>query len=400
MRVRAPATSANLGPGFDAMGLALGLYDDVEARITGDGLAIEVAGEGAETAALGERHLVVRAMRAGFAALGGQPPGLRLRCVNGIPHGRGLGSSAAAIVSGLLAARALVEGGAGLLPDDALLRLAASLEGHPDNVAACLSGGLTIAWQADREPAGTHERAGTGEPAGDSAPAKDSAPGASRPAGGPPGPDARLLRVAVDRSLAAVVCVPPFSLTTSEARGVLPASVPHADAAANAGRSALLVAVLSGAARSGAARSGPAGSGVAGSGEAPPGEHAALLDATEDFLHQPYRAAVMPGTAELLGRLRRAGVAAVVSGAGPAVLALLVSGRQPGPGVVDSIARETGIAWHVIPLDIDRQGAVVQPGELEEYPPDLGRQSRPCGQAQDQSMPSAGGVPQGQPVLP
>jgi homoserine kinase len=390
MRVRAPATSANLGPGFDAMGLALGLYDDVEARITGDGLAIEVAGEGAETAALGERHLVVRAMRAGFAALGGQPPGLRLRCVNGIPHGRGLGSSAAAIVSGLLAARALVEGGAGLLPDDALLRLAASLEGHPDNVAACLSGGLTIAWQADREPAGTHERAGTGEPAGDSAPAKDSAPGASRPAGGPPGPDARLLRVPVDRSLAAVVCVPPFSLTTSEARDVLPDSVPHADAAANAGRSALLVAALSGAA--------PPGSAPPGS--APPGEHAALLDATEDFLHQPYRAAVMPGTADLLGRLRRAGVAAVVSGAGPAVLALLVTGHQPGPGVVDSIARETGIAWHVIPLDIDRQGAVVQPGELEEYPPDLGRQSRPCGQAQDQSMPSAGGVPQGQPVLP
>jgi homoserine kinase len=194
------------------------------------------------------------------------------------------------------------------------------------------------------------------------------------------GGDARLLRVAVDASLAAVVCVPPFSLATSEARGVLPASVPHADAAANAGRSALLVAALSGAAG--------------------PGEHAALLDATEDFLHQPYRARVMPAAADLLERLRRAGVAAVVSGAGPSVLALLVTGRQPGPAVVDSIARETGIAWHVIPLDIDRQGAVVQPGGLEEYPPDLGRQNRPCGQAQSQGMPSAGGSPQGQPVLP
>jgi homoserine kinase len=363
VRVRAPATSANLGPGFDAMGLALALHDEVEARVTGDGLVIEVAGAGEQTAVLGERHLVVRAMRAGFGALGGQPAGLRLRCVNAIPHGRGLGSSAAAIVSGLLAARALVEGGAERLPDDVLLRLAVSLEGHPDNVAACLSGGLTIAWQPGRAPAGSLPRESPGD--------------AILPAGA--GEDARLLRVEVDGSLAAVVCVPPFSLATSEARGVLPASVPHADAAANAGRSALLVAALSGAAG--------------------PGEHA-LLDATEDFLHQPYRARVMPATADLLGRLRRAGVAAVVSGAGPSVLALLVTGRKPGPAVVDSIARETGIAWHVIPLDIDRQGAAVQPGELEEYPPDLGRQSRSCGQAQDEGMPSAGGPPQGQPVLP
>jgi len=355
------------------MGLALALHDEVEARVTGDGLAVEVAGEGDETAGLGEQHLVVRAMRAGFGALGGQPPGLRLRCVNAIPHGRGLGSSAAAIVSGLLAARALTEGGAELLPDHALLRLAVSLEGHPDNVAACLSGGLTIAWQPGRALTGSLP----GEGPADGSPAVGSpAVGSPAEAGG----DARLLRVAVDGSLAAVVCVPPFSLATSEARGVLPASVPHADAAANAGRSALLVAALSGAAG--------------------PGEHAALLDATEDFLHQPYRARVMPSSADLIKRLRRAGVAAVVSGAGPSVLALLVTGRQPGPAVVDSIARETGIAWHVIPLDIDRQGAVVQPGGLEEYPPDLGRQSRPCGQTQSQGMPSAGGSPQGQPVLP
>jgi homoserine kinase len=337
--VRAPATSANLGPGFDAMGLALSLHDLIEAAVAGDGLSVEVSGQGADTAGLGEEHLVVRAMRAGFGALGGQPPGLRLRCVNVIPHGRGLGSSAAAIVSGLLAARALAEGGAELLPDSGLLRLAVEIEGHPDNVAACLSGGLTIAWKPGR------------------------------------GGDARLLRAEVSGSLAAVVCVPPFSLATSEARGVLPATVPHADAAANAGRSALLVAAMS-------------------------GEHGALLDATEDFLHQPYRAPVMPASAELLRRLREAGVAAVISGAGPSVLALLVTGEQPGPDVVDSIARETGIGWHVIPLDIDRQGAVVQPGGLEEYPPGIGRQSRLCGQPRSQGMPSAGASPQGQAVLP
>jgi homoserine kinase len=184
-----------------------------------------------------------------------------------------------------------------------------------------------------------------------------------------------LLRVGVAGTVTAVVCVPPFGVPTSEARGVLPASVPHADAAANAARSALLVAALTGA-------------------------PAALFDATEDFLHQRYRAAVMPATADLLGRLRRAGVAAVVSGAGPAVLALLAAGQRPGVEVVDSIARETGIAWHVTPLDIDRQGAVAQPGGLEEYPPDIGWPTRSRQQAQDRDVPSGGGSPQGQPVFP
>jgi homoserine kinase len=346
-RVRAPATSANLGPGFDALGLALALHDEVEARVTGEGLVIDVTGEGAETAALGEDHLVVRAMRSAFGALGGQPPGLGLRCANVIPHGRGLGSSAAAIVSGLLAARALAEDGEARLPRGDLLALAAGLEGHPDNVAACLAGGLTIAW-----------RPGGGEGAG--APGEDGA---------------RLLRVEVLDSVTAVLCVPPFPVPTSQARGVLPATVPHADAAANAARSALLVAALTGA-------------------------PSALFDATEDFLHQRYRAHVMPATADLLRRLRGARVPAVVSGAGPAVLALLVAGHGPTPEVVDSIARETGIAWHVTPLDIDRQGATVQTGGLDAAPPGIGRQQRSWGQGQDQGMPSAGGSPQGQPVLP
>ena len=343
VRVRAPATCANLGPGFDALGLALALWDEMEASVTGDGLLVEVTGEGADTAGLGEQHLVVRAMRAAFGALGGQPPGLRLRCVNAIPQGRGLGSSAAAIVSGLLAARALSAAGGNGLPDAWVLELATALEGHPDNVAACLAGGLTVAWQpGDR--------------------------------------GVRMLRLGVTDALTAVLCVPPFPLPTSEARGVLPARVPHAEAAANAARSALLVAALAGAAAGAAAGT--------------------LLDATEDFLHQPYRAKVMPATADLLARLRRAGVAAVVSGAGPAVLALLVDGVPPGPEAVDSIARQTGIAWHVTPLDIDRQGAAVQPGGLEEYPPDIGRLRRPWQQARGRGMPSGGGSPQGQPVLP
>ena len=150
--VRAPASSANLGPGFDALGLALSLHDVAVARVTGGGLDLEVSGEGGETAAAGEAHLVVQAMRAAFDVLGGQPPGLGLRSLNTIPHGRGLGSSAAAILTGILAARGLARDGADLLPDDAVLALAARLEGHPDNVAACLHGGLTISWTPSPPP--------------------------------------------------------------------------------------------------------------------------------------------------------------------------------------------------------------------------------------------------------
>jgi len=152
VRVQVPATSANLGPGYDALGLALTLHDEVEAQILPAGLSIQIAGEGTDLADDGEEHLVVRAMRVAFAVLGGQPPGLRLRCVNRIPHGRGLGSSAAAIVAGLLAARALSGSGPDKLPDDALLPLASDLEGHPDNVAACLAGGLAIAWTGSAGP--------------------------------------------------------------------------------------------------------------------------------------------------------------------------------------------------------------------------------------------------------
>ena len=310
VRVRAPATSANLGPGYDALGLALGLHDEVQAWVTGDGLSLTVSGEGDETAEAGERHLVVTAMRAAFGAMGGQPPGIALRCVNVIPHGRGLGSSAAAVVSGILAARGLVAGGADLLPDADVLALAADLEGHPDNVAACLAGGLTVAWRRDM-------------------------------AGGLPDADVvrgdlGVLRLEVLDSLSAVVCVAPTAVATRDARRALPEFVPHADAAANAARSALLVAGLT-------------------------SDPAVLFDATEDYLHQRYRAAVMPQTADLLGRLRRAGVAAVVSGAGPSILAMIAAGQQPAAEVVDSIARETGITWDVIPLDVDRQGAALQP---------------------------------------
>jgi homoserine kinase len=336
--VRAPATSANLGPGFDALGLALSLHDEVEARVTDGGLVIEVAGEGGGTAAAGERHLVVRAMRAAFGAIGGQPPGIALRCANAIPHGRGLGSSAAAICSGVLAARALAGADGTRLSDEAVFQLAVTLEGHPDNVAACLAGGLTIAWTPRPAPAAP---VGAGEPGAAEPGAAE--PGVGGPGAGEPG-GARLLRIGVPAALRAVACVPAVPLATEAARQALPQTVPHADAAANAARSALLIAALTGAPH-------------------------LLLDATEDFLHQPYRAAIMPETASLLGALRRAGAAAVVSGAGPTVLVLSFDRQWPSAEAVDSIARETGIAWHVIPLHIDQQGAHVQQGGLDVHPP-------------------------------
>jgi homoserine kinase len=305
--VRAPASSANLGPGFDALGLALSLHDVAVVRATSGGLDIEVSGEGQETATAGEDHLVVRAMRAAFDSLGGQPAGLSLRSLNAIPHSRGLGSSAAAVITGILAARALARDGSALLTDQAVLDLATALEGHPDNVAACLHGGLTIAWTTD-----------------------EAVPGDGAQPAVP-----RMIRLPVLDEIRPVLCVPAVGLATETARGALPATVPHRDAAANAARSALLIAALT-------------------------RDPSVLFDATEDYLHQRYRATVMPHTANLLGRLRAAGVAATVSGAGPAVLALTVAGQNPAPDLVDSIAAETGIGWRISPLDIDRQGATLQ----------------------------------------
>jgi homoserine kinase len=264
VHLRAPATSANLGPGFDALGLALGLYDDVVARVGEDGLAVDIAGEGADLPR-DETHLVVRAMRVGFDRLGGQPRGIELSCANRIPHGRGLGSSAAAIVAGLLLARALVVGGEEALPDATVLDLASQLEGHPDNVAACLLGGLTVAWTQDGV--------------------------------------AHAVRAPCDARIQPVLLVAPFAAPTAEARGLLPDAIGHADAAFSVGRSALLIAALGGAL-------------------------SALWAATDDRLHQPYRASAMPETARLVADLRADGVAAVVSGAGPSVLALAVDEAQ------------------------------------------------------------------------
>ena len=299
VRVRVPATSANLGPGFDALGLALGLHDDVVVRVADEGLYVDVAGEGADSVPRTRRHLVVRALYAGFEALGGQPRGLEVVCANRIPHGRGLGSSAAAIVAGLVASRALVLGGEEALDDEALLDLAARLEGHPDNVAACLSGGLTLAWTEFSKDAEDAEF-----------------------------PRTRAVRLPVSPQLRPVAFVPTTSSSTAKARRALPETVPHADAAGNAGRAALLVHAL---------------------GVRPD----LLFPATEDRLHQRYRAPGQPRSAGLVDALRGDGVPAVISGAGPTVLAFA--------GPADDLSGYAPRGWQVEQLAVDVTGAELLP---------------------------------------
>jgi homoserine kinase len=290
--VRTPATSANLGPGFDAAGLALTLYDDLTARVTGEGYTATVRGEGEGELRTDEEHLVLRAMLATFDELGGRPPGLAVECVNRIPQARGLGSSSAAIVGGVQLARGLVADGMRLIDDEAALRVAARLEGHPDNVAPCLLGGFTIAWTE--------------------------------------GAGARAVRLPVAEGVRPTIFVPKERGYTASARASLPADVPHADAAFNAGRSALLTHALT-------------------------NDPSLLFPATEDRLHQGYRAEAMPGTASLVAGLRSVGVAAVVSGSGPSILAFT---EVPGDF-------HPGTEWLVKTLGVDGGGALVKGSMVE-----------------------------------
>ena len=292
LRVRVPATSANLGPGYDSFGLALALYDDLVVQVSDGGVSVGVEGEGADKVRRDSGNLVVKAMNTAFDRLGGRPPGLEIRCINQIPHGRGLGSSAAAIVGGLFAARALTVDGTDQMDDERLLAIATEIEGHPDNVAATVSGGFTIAWTDGGE---------VGVLASDAHP--DVVP---------------------------VVFIPGTELATAKARKVLPDSIAHVDAAVNSARTALLARALV---------------------ERPD----LLMVATEDFLHQEYRRSVMPDSLALVDKLRASDVPAVISGAGPTVLAFA------SPVSSESIAGRTRDGWTARALQVDRDGVTVVP---------------------------------------
>ncbi|MDQ6739809.1 MAG: homoserine kinase [Actinomycetota bacterium] len=314
--VRVPATTANLGPGFDSLGLAVSLYDSLTVETldggTGvrgqDRLFFELSGEGAAGLPRDASHLAVRAMDAAFARLGYRRGGLKITAENVLPHGRGLGSSASAIVAAVTAANALVPT-ADQQDRQWVLQLASELEGHPDNVAPAIFGAVAISWQE--------------------------------------GPVYRSVRVTPSPRVIPIAAVPAVELSTETARAMLPSSIPHRSAADNAGRAALLIHALK-------------------------DEPAMLLAGTEDFLHQRFRAQAMTRSAELMDALRAEGFAAFISGAGPTVMTLadgadaaqraadFIAGFGTTGGTATDNAEYSAGIWRVLRLDVDSEGAKVE----------------------------------------
>lgn len=303
--VRVPGTSANLGPGFDSLGLAVSLYDTLAiSTLVGPELEFELSGEGVAELPRDASHLVVKTLDIAWARLGYSRGGVRVTANNVLPHGRGLGSSASAIVAAIMAANALVA------PEDRqdaawVLQLASELEGHPDNVAPAIFGAVAISWQD--------------------------------------GADYSSAKLTPSNMVVPVVAIPDVELKTERARGMLPATVPHSDAAANSGRAALLIHALS-------------------------NDPSLLLAGTRDYLHQDYRSEAMPASAALVAQLRQAGHAAFISGAGPTVM-VLANGGAEADAIVATItdlgetAQKTtsdGVSWRVLRLEVDLEGAKVE----------------------------------------
>lgn len=297
VRVRIPATTANCGPGFDTLGIACTLYNEVELELTGAaGFAqIHVTGDGSDTLPTNERNLVLRSVRTVLDKVGEKQTGIRLSLLNAIPLSRGLGSSSAAIVGGLIAANAIV----GKPFNQAeILDMATVMEGHPDNVAPALYGGFTISVMQDAQ--------------------------------------VHCLRLPLPRELKLVVCIPDFRLSTHKARQAIPSSVPHKDAVYNVSRAALLVGALAG------------------------GRLEYLSEALGDKLHQPYRAPLIPGMLQVFAAGKKAGALGVaMSGAGPSLMAYTVERPEAvGEAMVAAFAAEKIMSRYLC-LDVDYEGAKV-----------------------------------------
>lgn len=261
--VKVPASSANLGPGYDTLGISLSLYDTIEVEVTPSGLEVEIFGEGADELPRDGSHLVVKAIRSALKAADATVSGLRVVCHNSIPQSRGLGSSASAAVAGVAAGNGLA--GFPLTPDQ-VVQLSSAFEGHPDNAAASVLGQAIVSWT-------------------------------NIPVDGHSQPEYRAVTIPVHPDIRATALVPNFHASTQAVRRVLPSHVTHGDAAFNVSRTAVQVAALQ--------------------------HHPELLwEGTRDRLHQPYRADVLPVTAEWVNRLRNRGYAAYLSGAGPTCMVL------------------------------------------------------------------------------
>ncbi len=293
VEVSVPATSANLGPGFDSLGLALALHNEIVAE-EADRVAVTIQGEGAARLAKNADNVVARGVKMAYEAAGRPFRGCALACVNRVPTSRGLGSSAAAWVGGLVAGNALC---GSPLPKDALLGLAARAEGHPDNVAAAIFGGLTVSCAT---------------------------------AGG-----VIAVSLPVPTNLAWVALIPEVTSATGEARAVLPASVSREDAVFNVQRVALLLASLQA------------------------GRPAALAAALEDRLHQPYRLRLFPWMPEVAAAARAAGaLGCVLSGAGPSLLAVVDGPADAVAHAMERALGRAGIRGTARAFDVDTAGAV------------------------------------------
>ncbi|MDY5584647.1 MAG: homoserine kinase [Arcanobacterium sp.] len=256
VRVRVPATSANLGPGFDSFGISHDIWDDVTLKLITGPSRVFILGQGAQTLPKDENHLIVQVVQQTLERLGLPTSGIELKCRNEIAQGRGLGSSAAAIVAGLMLVKALVDE-QDLLTPELLLEWATEWEGHPDNAAPAIFGGATLAWMNAEKP--------------------------------------QVANLNLHPDLKTTLLIPNFELSTKTARGVLPTQIAYKDAIFNVSRAGLLVHALA-------------------------NDLDLLFSATEDCLHQPYRLEALGRSGELLTALRNANWPAVVSGAGPSLL--------------------------------------------------------------------------------
>lgn len=325
VHVRVPATSANLGSGFDTVGLALDYHDELTFMLNddpNDGIAhVIIHGEGADTLPRDETHLVVSTFRRACATFGLGRLGFTLEATNNIPQARGMGSSAEAIVAGIAAAAAFAQ--TGDLNRPAIFDMAAQIEGHPDNVAPAVFGGLTVSWDFE-----TAEGVGS----------------VAVPGGEPLHGGFHAVNYPVDPSITAAVFVPDYELSTEKARQALPRELPYKDAVYNVSRVGLLPAAMNPVVLAQAAQA---------------QSNALLFTATQDKLHQPYRGVLMPPSTELIALFRSKGYAAAVSGAGPCVLVLHYGNAREA---IDQIASEQLASghWRVLHLPINTAGIEIE----------------------------------------
>ena len=298
--VRVPASTTNLGPGFDVLGLALQLYSTISLEEIDNGIEIEVIGVDVDKIANDESNIAYRAANLIFDKCGYKPKGLRLVLTNGIPAIRGLGGSGTAILGGLLTANALCNNP---FSREELLNLATEFEGHPDNVAASLLGGLVISMMQ-----GNHVHA---------------------------------IQLDCNSNLRVVVAIPNFSLSTKAARDVLPQTVNFADAIHNISRSSMLVAAIA------------------------TGKLEMLSLSMADRLHQPYRTSLIPGFDDVAESAMRAGALSVaLSGAGPSIAAYCITSTDEVGTQMSQAFRQNQISCDIKVLPIDSVGATVQTSEV------------------------------------